>query len=63
MHIDNIVFLQQQINELQERLKEAHSTTALQQQITAIEKKIEQEEETAAVEVEPVKKHWWNRKK
>ena len=60
---NNIVFLQQQINELQERLKEAHSTTALQQQITAIEKKIEQEEETAAVEVEPVKKHWWNRKK
>lgn len=60
---NNIVFLQQQINELQERLKEAHSTTVLQQQITAIEKKIEQEEEAAAVEVEPVKKHWWNRKK
>lgn len=60
---NNIVFLQQQITELQERLKEAHSTTVLQQQITAIEKKIEQEEEAAAVEVEPVKKHWWNRKK
>lgn len=55
-----IQFLQQQITELQERLREAHSTTALQQQITAIEKKIEHEEATSN-EIQ-IKKHWWNRK-